>query len=301
MTVGIVEETDFGTDIAVADDLTPVWALASGMDNLALSVLRRITTPEGSLDEIDGDDEPYESIDIRIWLNARLSDVELARLRARLPAVIENEERILSCDVDVDFTFETREMEIRISGDTDDGPFDLVIAASAVTVEILSVNGLSANTTTTSTAPQVIAIVGEPGPPGQPGPAGGGGGTAQLTLDFGIEADVGAKVTSSGTEEVLYQRPVRMGDLGSSLTVAIIGEILSALGTATFRVRIGGTPAVADGTLVLTMTTASAVFAAVTASGPFTNPTGNLYLKVTGQSSAGGQDAMARPPVVTLR
>lgn len=301
MTVGITEVTDFGTDVSVGDDLTRVWNLASGMDNLALAVYRRITTPEGALDEIDGDDEPYECIDIRAYVNARLSEVKLAQLRGRLAAVIENEERITSVTPEVAFDFASDTLTIKIDGETDDGPFELVFAASGATVDLLSVNGQTPTTAAASTTtPQVIAIVGPKGEPGATGSAGSSG-SASVTLDFGIDGDQGYKFATSGAEEVLFQRAVRFGDLPGSLTVAIIGEIASTLGTGTFKVRIGGSSLTADGTVALTMTTGSASFAAVTASGAFANPTGNLFVKVTGQSSAGGQEAWMRPPVVTIR
>jgi hypothetical protein len=285
----------YGVDIAALDDISPVWGLVASETTVAYDLFRRITTPAGSYDEIE--DEPIDTLDIRSFLNARVSQAIVANLKSRLSAVCKGNPRVRSCKPDVAFSLQRRELTVDIHCETATGPFDMVLKATEVTVEILSINGRQLTPQAPSTSgPQVIAIAGEPGPSGATGPAGTSG-SASDTLDFG---DLQQSV-SSGAEEVVFQRQVRFGDLPGSLTVALICQLRSASGTSTVQVRIGGSKSTADGTVVNTGTTASASFVTITDSDSFSNPTGTLWVKVTVQNAVVDQPADIEFARVTIR
>lgn len=289
------QTTDFGTDINLVTDLAPVWGLVAGQANLINALLRRLVTPRNGLFY-----DPNYGFDVVALLNSAVTQVDVARIKAGIGAELRKDQRVLSLTVDVVFTFATKTMRIAISVNTAEGPFDLVLAASAVTVELLSVNGVTVTPAATPDNTNVIvgpvgpAGVGIQGPPG----ASGGGGSAALEFD-----DARLLATSTGAEEVLYQWDgADFGALAAgSLTAELSASVLSASGTATYRLRIGGSDGVADGTVVATFTHAVAAFQAKTGTSTFTNPTGNLFVKVTAQSSGAGVDAKIKGPVVTFR
>jgi hypothetical protein len=80
-----------------------------------------------------------------------------------------------------------------------------------------------------------------------------------------------------------------------------MAQILVTSGTGTFRLRYGGTPDNADGTVLATMTTTSATYANASATASFSNPTGLQIVKVTAQNTTSLQDARIRAVVVTFR
>ncbi len=288
--------TDLGTDIALISDLAPVWGLATSEANYLNALLRRLTTPRGGLFY-----DPDYGFDVPSYLNAAIAQTDFARIRAGIAAELRKDPRTLTVSVDAVFTFATKTMQITVQLTTDVGPFDLVLAASGVTVDLLSVNGVTV--AQAQTPANTTVIVGPPGPMGPAGPAGtpgggGGGGTPQLVLD-----DPRMLASSSGSEDVLFQWDgVDFGALSvGSITGAVQASAYSGSGTATYKLRIGGSDGVADGTVVATFTHALAAFQTKSASSTFTNPTGLLFVKLTAQSSGVGVDARLKNPVVTFR
>lgn len=286
--------TDLGTDINVVSDLAPVWGLASGPTNLINALLRRLTTPRGGLFY-----DPNYGFDVVALVNSAVTPVDVARIKAGVAAELQKDDRVQSANVQADFVFATKTLTLNIKITTADGPFDLVLSASAVTVDLLSVNGVAVTAPPTPAA--VSVVVGAPGPAGPAGPTGpagsGGGGTPQLSF-----ADSKLVGDNSGGEVVLFQWDgADFGTLGATLTAELGASVFSASGTATFKLRIGGSDGVADGTVIAPITQATAAFQEKTATATFSNPTGVLFVKVTGQSSAAAVDAQARNPTVTFR
>lgn len=99
---------------------------------------------------------------------------------------------------------------------------------------------------------------------------------------------------STGSEVCLLplQRSINLDSYGGSIVFTLTGNALSQSGTSVFRVRVGGTDGGVDGDVVAVLTVSSPTPSIVT-SVPvfFANPRGNQFIKLTGQSSAGGQDA----------
>lgn len=127
-----------------------------------------------------------------------------------------------------------------------------------------------------------------PRPPVPPVPPPAATATATFSYgDDGIEDSSGAEWCA-----LPLQRSMNLDPFAGSITFALTGNALSQSGTATFRVRVGGTDGGVDGDVVATLTASSptpgiensvAVF--------FANPRGNQFIKITVQSSAAGQDA----------
>lgn len=293
MTVTLVDPALLGTDVSMIDDVDPVWGIASGYANLARALLRRLSTDRGGL--FYDPDYGYNVTDL---LNAGMTPRQRAKAQQDITAEVRKDERVRSPRVVLTYNAAFQSLTIDVRCDTPAGPFSMVMAATALTVEILRVNGVAVAEAPAATGSSVVIVAGPPGasvpgPPGPPGP----GGSAQLTIDFGddIHGD------DSGAEVVLLQREISAGALPASLTVEISGHFRSDSGTATFRVRLGGGDRAVDGTVIATVTTASATFAELSDTSTFVNPTGLLRLKVTAESSAAAQFGEFKDVVVTLR
>lgn len=288
------QTTDFGTDIALVSDLAPVWGFATGQTNLLNAILRRLTIPRGGLFY-----DPDYGFDVPGLLNVALSPIDVARIKGGIAAEVRKDPRVESVAVDAVFTFATKTLQLTLSITTALGPFDLVLAATSVTVEVLSLNGVAPVITTTDNPTVIVGPIGPQGLQGIAGTSGGGGGgTADLVLD---QSDT--RASSAGTEEVIFQWDA--ADFGALAAGTLTGEVTasaySGSGTATFKLRVGGSDGVNDGTVVATFTATLAAFTAKNATGTFTNPTGLAFVKLTAQSSGAGVDARAKGPTITFR
>jgi phage baseplate assembly protein W len=124
--------TDFGIDIACVSDIDPGWQLVSGRPALAQALARRLSTPRGGLFYA----RTY-GYDLRQWINADISDVDVFAIQATVEAECERDPRVRRASAVVLFSPASQSMRVSIAVVDADGPFDLVLAVSAVTVEIL--------------------------------------------------------------------------------------------------------------------------------------------------------------------
>lgn len=122
----------YGVDISCVDDLDPMFSLVEGNTTLAQAILRRLSTPRGGL----LDDASY-GYDVRSLLCNESTPARLAAAKMAIQTEVEKDERILSCDADLDFNFGLETLAIRLSVTTRSGPFRLVLSADKVNVEIL--------------------------------------------------------------------------------------------------------------------------------------------------------------------
>jgi hypothetical protein len=118
--------------------------------------------------------------------------------------------------------------------------------------------------------------------------------TATAT-DLTLGDDEERQTVSATDEEVLFQVPVPLKSMGAPILAfafAAFSVKSDPTGTATFRVRIGGTPLAPDGAAVLTLTDAAPAEKSVFGnSTPFPAPTDDVTLvKITGQG-----DGTVRP------
>lgn len=289
---------NLGTDVALVSDLAPVWGLASGRVNLAYALLRRFTTPRGGLFY-----DPDYGYDLTALVNAALGQADISAARGATVAEAQKEQRVQSAAVTFDFNFARRELRILIRIEDADGPFDLILRATDVTVALLAVDGVqqAAAAATADAGTATTSGPGSPGPQGIQGiqgPPGTGASSPEIVL-----GDARIMASNLGTEEVVFQWDG--ADFGALAVGTLTGELacsaLSASGTATFRLRVGGTDGGVDGTTIATVTATSSGYLKKNGSGTFTNPTGLNFVKVTAQSSAGAVDARIKGPVVTFR
>jgi len=125
---------DYGTDIAALDDLPDPEVLVSGERNAAYAQGRRLLTPTGALEAI-GDAAPYDSIDLREQLGARMSEQDLLDLQAQVHQVLSQDERVIRVEAQLTDTGRALQVEARHEGTA--GPFDLVISIDSVTTTLL--------------------------------------------------------------------------------------------------------------------------------------------------------------------
>jgi hypothetical protein len=127
---------DFGTDVStyVGGDLDPTFAVISGRRVVAEAIARRLETRRGALLR-----DPNYGTDLRAWLNRDFvgSAATLFRLKASVDREAEEDERVLSADATVTYEPAFQKLRIAIAIETAEGPFELVLAVSAVSVAIL--------------------------------------------------------------------------------------------------------------------------------------------------------------------
>lgn len=122
----------FGTDISCVDDLDPTFGLVAGNTTLAQAILRRLSTPRGGLL-----DDPDYGYDVRSLLADEGTLRSLTAARVAIANEVEKDERVFSCDVELEFLAPAESLLIRLEVTTARGPFRLVLEASQVNVEIL--------------------------------------------------------------------------------------------------------------------------------------------------------------------
>jgi hypothetical protein len=123
---------DFGVDAACVEDVDSTFTLASGLQNVGMAQARRFITPRGGLFY-----DPDYGLDLREFLNAGVTDAQIANLPDDIRAEAEKDERIAKATVDLLFDRAAETMRITIVNQTAAGPFTLVMGISSVTVEIL--------------------------------------------------------------------------------------------------------------------------------------------------------------------
>jgi hypothetical protein len=293
MTLQPLVDGDLGTDCDSAFGVPLRWGLATGRKNRGNAIARRLSTPRGSLHY----DESY-GFDIRGSLNAGFTQTQIAGLQSAITAEVEKDERVQSCDTTVVYTFATSSLRITLVLDDGDGPFELIMLVTDTSVELWNGNQPTAPAAATaSEGTTTTIIVGTPGVAGAPGTSGPGtggvGGTVELPFNW-------LKRSSTGAEELLDEVTVDFNNLaGGALTADLSGAGLSASGTATARVRWGGTLGSPDGTVIGSVTFSNGVMALFTPmSVPLANPTGTRLVKITLQSSGAGVQAQLLNPMI---
>lgn len=291
-----------GTDINLGmSDLAGVWGRASGLTNLGNAWLRRLSCPAGGLFY----DLDYGH-DVIALLNGSFSPAEIASEQADCAAEIEKDERCDTCRCSIQLNQATEEMFVVLDGKLATGaPFQFIIKADRLTVDLISINGVLAPGSAIATAAAaaggpVQLVVGPPGGAGAPGPKGdtGSSGTAQVILDF----DESIGLDSDGVQTVVYQRLVNFDALQATVTFELVANVYSVAGTASFKMSYGGTNRVADGTQVgSTMTTGSSTPVPLNVSATIANPGGKRLVKITLQSSANGVECGMLDRTLTIR
>lgn len=125
--------TDLGTDIDFSSgDLDPLFGLVTGRPCLAQAIAHRLSTPRGSLL-----DDPNYGLDVRAKVGESWTPSSLFAFQAAIAAEAMKDERVLRATAAV--TLEGRTLTIQLALEDGDGPFQLTMAVSNLTVDILSV------------------------------------------------------------------------------------------------------------------------------------------------------------------
>lgn len=127
-------DADFGRDLVALDSLdttrtvTGIWALLYALG-------RRLSTARGRLL-----DDPDYGFDVREYLSEEI-DVSnprtLLELQGGARAECMKDDRVGACTVRATFLDLARRLTIEVLGESSEGPFELTLGVSAVTVEIL--------------------------------------------------------------------------------------------------------------------------------------------------------------------
>jgi len=287
-----------GTDIVLQGDLNPVWGVATSFTNLGYALSRRLRAALGSLFY----DLGY-GFDLTDLVNQGLTPADVARISQAISAQCLLDERVQTCRASLSLVPQTGDLTISIAGTIAQGvPFTFVMAATSVTVALLTVNGTpvaqaqAANTNTAAGGTTTIIVEGgnQPGPPGPPGPSG----SASLTFNL----NPNGYGDNSGAEVVVDQIDANLGALAASVTFELVAAVLSASGTSTVRLRLGGSDRLPDGEIVATINATTGSFVSKNNGSTVTNPTGLQRVKLTVQSSGASVDAeIDGGPTITIR
>jgi len=131
--VGLTSPTDFGQDISVFQELDATFAMVGGSRILAEALLRRITTPPGTLDFW-----PDYGFDVLSLLRESVDQATLFYARQGVINSIEQDERVVSCDCAVQYIQASSALVFSIAVEAGTGPFQLVVGVSDVAVKLLS-------------------------------------------------------------------------------------------------------------------------------------------------------------------
>jgi len=115
-------------------------------------------------------------------------------------------------------------------------------------------------------------------------------------------SDLTEQEQNGPAETVVAQFPVDFAALPLGSLVATLAAAVNVdSGTATFNLRLGPTPDVADGTILATITTVSPVFEAKSfSSDPFPRPDAATFFKVTASNDNAGATCRIRDKTVVL-
>lgn len=124
-----------GVDLYCISDLDPAGRTVSGNEALAQALARRLQTPRGALAAI-GDDPDYGT-DLRDFVGEDTGIGAEAEIEAAVRAECLKDERVR--DVDVTAVIRDRALTVSLRVASTAGEVRLVLAVSAVTVDLLKV------------------------------------------------------------------------------------------------------------------------------------------------------------------
>lgn len=130
--------SDLGRDIDAVYDITPSFRLVEGLANLGRALARRLSTPRGALSY-----DPDYGLDLTSYLHADVTGPEVASLPAAVAGECQKDPRVQSANVGIEFDPRIHRMRLTVRGETAEGPFDLILDASAggITVAAIGFRG----------------------------------------------------------------------------------------------------------------------------------------------------------------
>lgn len=124
---------DFGVDLSCGTDLDPLLRTVTGTELMNEVCERRLFCRAGSLlsNPIDN------TIDVRDFVAAGIAPSDLGRIRSQVISALTGDQRIFSATCAASFDPNLQILTLAITGNGASGPFNLTLAVSAVTVEIM--------------------------------------------------------------------------------------------------------------------------------------------------------------------
>lgn len=125
--------TDYGTDFSCTTDIDPLLRLVTGEELMAQVCLHRLYCRQGRLLP----NPVANTIDLRDLIATGITARDLPRIEGMCRSALVGDERVYNATVSATFVTLTNTLTLNIKGDGAYGPFNLTIAATAVTVELL--------------------------------------------------------------------------------------------------------------------------------------------------------------------
>jgi hypothetical protein len=114
-------------------DLTPDMRLASGRDVLSQSLIRRQTTPRGTVLT-----SPNDCLDVRLLLSAGMTQAQLQALASSIRTELMKDQRVNGVQVTITVDTTTGKTTIAESIQSSFGPFTLTLALSTGSIAIIT-------------------------------------------------------------------------------------------------------------------------------------------------------------------
>jgi hypothetical protein len=124
---------DYGRDISCTTDLNPLLLDVTGSELMGQVCLRRLFARPGSTLSNPVDN----TLDARDFLSQSITPRDLPRIGGLCVAALEGDQRIFSASVVASFDPILHLLTLDIAGTGANGPFNLTLVVSAVTVELL--------------------------------------------------------------------------------------------------------------------------------------------------------------------
>lgn len=124
---------DYGVDLSCTTDLDGLLVTVTGSTLMEQVAVRRLFCRPGRLLS-----NPVDyTIDVRDFLSTGITPSDLPRIRSQVITALTSDQRIFSATCSASFDPNLQILTLVIAGNGASGPFNLTLAVSAVTVEIL--------------------------------------------------------------------------------------------------------------------------------------------------------------------
>jgi phage baseplate assembly protein W len=136
----MTQPADFGRDLATVwtetgPDLDSGFTEATGINVLAQSLVRRLSTPHGSVVGC-----PNDCTDLRTLLGAGITNSDAQAVQSAAQTEVQRDARVLQSAVTAQYNTATKAIVLSIRIVTAAGPFTMTLAVSSVTVQLLNVS-----------------------------------------------------------------------------------------------------------------------------------------------------------------
>ncbi len=133
---------DFGVDFSTflgagAPDLDPNWSPITGARAVAELIARGLMQRPGQL--ADMNDTYRSGRDLRRYMSKRLTQVGLLQMRQDIEREARIDERVESVVIDISHDATANKATVKLAVKTALGPFDLVLAVSQLTVDLIAI------------------------------------------------------------------------------------------------------------------------------------------------------------------